>query len=147
MPNNSTSTACAPQVETSENNRQLVLRFLTHAFANQIEAALTLLTDDATWQVVGNPDRLKVAGLKQRSQIERLLKSVARMVPAGMQMTLRGTTTQGDRVAVEVEAEGLWSNGRLYRNSYHFLFELRDGSIMAVREYMDTLQVFDILRE
>jgi uncharacterized protein len=96
---------------------------------------------------LGRPNRLKVAGLKQRPQIERLLKGVARLVPDGMQMNLHGTTAEGNRVAVEVEAQGLWSNGRTYHNTYHFLFELRDGLITTIREYMDSLTVFDILQE
>ena len=133
--------------EQVQANTRLVVKFLEHAFANQVESALAMLTDDATWWVSGNPERLKVAGLKQRAQIERLLKSVARMVPAGMQVTMKGTTAEGDRVAVEAAAEGVWINGRIYRNNYHFLFELRDGAIMEVREYMDTLQVLDILQD
>ena len=50
--------------ETVAANTQLVLKFLEHAFANQVESVLAMLTADATWWVSGNPERLKVAGLK-----------------------------------------------------------------------------------
>jgi ketosteroid isomerase-like protein len=68
------------------------------------------------------------------------------MMPAGMLATFKGITAEGDRVAVEVEADGTTASGKNYHNSYHFLFQLRDGEIVAVREYMDTLHLFDVLQ-
>jgi len=46
-------------------------------------------------------------------------------------------------VAVEAESYAELHNGRLYRNSYHFLFELEDGKIKLIREYLDTQHVID----
>jgi ketosteroid isomerase-like protein len=53
-------------------------------------------------------------------------------------MTVKGMVAEGDRVAVEAESHGELANGRVYRQSYHFLFEFRGGRISAVREYLDT---------
>ena len=36
-------------------------------------------------------------------------------------------------------------NGTLYHNRYHFLFEVRDGRIRSVKEYLDTLHVMNAL--
>ena len=44
----------------------------------------------------------------------------------------------GSKVALEVESRGELTNGRIYDQRYHFLIELRDGKICAVREYLDT---------
>ena len=55
-------------------------------------------------------------------------------------------TAEGDRVAVEAKskAENV-KNGKSYRNQYHFLFELKNGKIQAVREYLDTMHANDVL--
>ena len=37
-------------------------------------------------------------------------------------------------------------NGRTYNNEYHFLIEIRDGKIAAVREYLDTMHTADVLK-
>ncbi|MDB5971502.1 MAG: ketosteroid isomerase-like protein [Hydrocarboniphaga sp.] len=128
-----------------ETNKALALEFLELAFANRVDDALSRLSPVATWWVLGEPDRLKVAGTKTRSQIERLLKGLERMVPGGMQMVVTGITAEGERVAVEIEAEGACANGQTYHNHYHILLKIRDGLIVSVREYMDTLHLSDVL--
>jgi uncharacterized protein len=36
-------------------------------------------------------------------------------------------------------------NGKTYQNKYHFLFQVRDGKIQAVKEYLDTTHANDVL--
>jgi len=44
-----------------------------------------------------------------------------------------------------VESYAEISNGKLYNNRYHFLIEIRDGKIQAVREYLDTMHANEVL--
>jgi ketosteroid isomerase-like protein len=60
---------------------------------------------------------------------------------SGLALTVKGAVAEGDKVALEVESEGELTNGNVYRQQYHFLLELRDGKISAVREYLDTQHV------
>jgi ketosteroid isomerase-like protein len=90
---------------------------------------------------------LKVAGTKSRLQIDRLLQGLSKFVPQPMQMTIVGTTAEANRVAVETECLGTWRNGVTYHNRYHFLFEIRDGLVSKIREYMDTKHLFDVLAQ
>ena len=62
--------------------------------------------------------------------------------------TLR--TNYGDRVCeryvAEVQGDFITLksrrvSGEPYRNHYHFVFRIRDGGIVAVKEYVDTLYV------
>ena len=39
---------------------------------------------------------------------------------------------------METESYSKLTNGRVYDNRYHFLFEVRDGQIKRIREYLDT---------
>ena len=60
-------------------------------------------------------------------------------------MTPKGLTAEGDRVAVEAESYGEMATGKIYNNLYHFLLEVRDGKIHAVREYLDTMHAKEVL--
>ena len=106
-----------------------------------MDEAISLLTEDATWWVIGDPQRLKVAGQKTSEQTVRMLKNMHKALPQGMAYQIIGITAEHDRVAVEVEAEGAWKDGRPYRNTYHFLFCVRDNKVATIREYMDTMQI------
>ena len=44
-------------------------------------------------------------------------------------LTPKALTAEGDRVAAETESYAELSNGRVYNNHYHFVFELSDGRI------------------
>ena len=35
------------------------------------------------------------------------------------------------------------NNGKVYNNLYHFVFEIEDGTIKSIKEYMDTQHVQD----
>ncbi|AFT99594.1 nuclear transport factor 2 family protein [Nocardia brasiliensis] len=53
-------------------------------------------------------------------------------------IVFRGFYADGDRVTVEETMTATLANGNAYENDYCFVFELRDGLIHRVREYMDT---------
>ena len=129
---------------TLQENKQLARVFLEHAYANRMEAALALLTQDASWWVLGDPAQLRVAGERDVAGIERLLRGIARAVPGGMRPLFHAITAEEDRVAVEAEAHADFANGKPFHNRYHFLIRVREGAICEVREYMDTLHAYQI---
>lgn len=53
-------------------------------------------------------------------------------------VTFRGFHAVGERVVVEETMTATLAGGGHYANDYCFVFELRDGLIHRVREYMDT---------
>jgi ketosteroid isomerase-like protein len=134
-------------VTALDANKALVIRFLEYAAAYRAEECLALMSADATWWVIGNPSRLRVSGTKDRAQIARLLAGLAKLIPQPMDLSILGITAEGSRVAVEAESSGIWRNGSEYHNRYHFLFEVVKGLIVSLREYMDTLCVFDIVEQ
>jgi ketosteroid isomerase-like protein len=124
-----------------EVNKEVALRFLDCAFGMRMDQAVSMLTDDATWWVLGDPEKIRVAGHKDRAKTIRMMTNMHKVLPDGMSHQIIGVTAELDRVAVEVEAHGNWNDGSPYRNTYHFLIRVRDGRIAAIREYMDTMQV------
>ncbi len=53
---------------------------------------------------------------------------------------------EGNQVAVEVESYGEHANGKTYNNKYHFLITIESGKITEVKEYMDTLHLYQLIQ-
>lgn len=123
-----------------ESNKAIVLDFLKRLESGDIDHALALLSEDATWWVAGKPDLFPLAGTMSKEKLRGLLNSLVTPMPEGLRMTPLGITAEGSRVAVEVESYGHnAANGRLYNNLYHFLFIVEDNLIRAVKEYLDPM--------
>ena len=128
-----------------EANKQVVLSFFEHFSAGKVDAALALMADTATWWVAGNPDKFALAGTKTKAQFAQLVQGIGVAMPKGLRVTPTGITAEGERVAVEAESYGETARGKIYNNRYHFLVEVRDGKIQAVREYLDTMHAKEVL--
>jgi len=57
---------------------------------------------------------------------------------ANVQIDFRGVHADGNVVVIEKRMTATLTNGRPYAMDYLFVFELRDGRVERVREYMDT---------
>ena len=130
---------------SAETNKKVVLSFFENFSAGKAEAALGLMADNATWTVMGKPEKFALAGTKTKAQFTELLKGIGAAMPKGLKLTPKGITAEGDRVAVEAESYGQHANGKVYNNQYHFLIEVRNDKIQAVREYLDTLHANEVL--
>ena len=128
-----------------EDNKKVVLDFFENMSASRVAEALALLDDNATVTVMARPESLAFAGTKTKAEFAALQQAVAQRWPKGRQITPKGLTAEDDRVAVEAESYGELTDGKVYNNLYHFLFEVRDGKIQAVREYCDTLHAKEML--
>ncbi len=129
---------------TPEQNKQVACEFFERFNASDIQGALALMTDDATWLIPGKRDRMRTAGGYSKERIARLFHAMLEQLKDGLRMTVKSAIAEGNRVAVEVESQGDLKNGRQYRQQYHFAIELRDGRICAVREYLDTQHAYDV---
>lgn len=130
---------------SAEANKNLVLNFFENFSAGNVDAALALMADTATWWVAGKPDKFALAGTKTKAQFAKLVQGIGAAMPKGLRVTPQGLTAEGDRVAAEAESYGEMATGKIYNNLYHFLFEVRDGKIQAVREYLDTMHAQEVL--
>ena len=130
---------------SAEANKNVVLSFFENFSAGKVDAALALMADTATWWVAGKPDKFVLAGTKTKTQFAEIVKEIVTAMPKGLRVTPKGLTAEGDRVAAEAESYGETATGKIYNNLYHFLFEVRDGKIQAVREYLDTMHAKEVL--
>ena len=128
----------------SGSNRDIALSFLQKCFEGSMDAALAMMAEDATWWVLGNPEKVKLSGTRDMPRIRRYLKNVRLGFPDGLRVEFTGVTAEGDRVALEAVSSARMGDGRPYENHYHFLVQVRDGRVVQVREYLDTQSVYEL---
>jgi hypothetical protein len=126
-------------------NKKVVLGFIEALSSGNMEAAKAALADDATWWIPGS---LPVSGTHrgQKAIFEDFFgQAQALFEPNSVSIQVRNAIGEGDCVAVEWIARGKSAKGRNYENYYHVMFEVRDGKIQVIREYVDTLYAKEVL--
>lgn len=118
-------------------NKKLVAEFMEVFSTGNVEAILGYLTPDATWWVAGTIDG--ISGTKTKEEFRQMLSGLSANTESGaIALKPLAWTAEGNRVAVETESYSKMTNGRVYNNLYHFVFEVEDGAIRSVKEYLDT---------
>lgn len=110
-------------------NKQTVLAFLKSLSTGQPDARL--LCDDAHWWVPG-------MGTIDRAGFFAISDAFQSYAKDPVTMEISAVTAEEDRVAVEASGRTELKDGRIYANTYHFLFRLRDGKILEAREHNDS---------
>ncbi|MBM7061049.1 nuclear transport factor 2 family protein [Pseudomonas sp. UL073] len=118
---------------STDNNKALILNYMELVAAGDIDAALNLAADDATfWH--------PMAGTHNKEQLREQFKQLGTLM-SSFSSKVVSITAEADRVSVEVEAQAETTTGRQYKNQYHFMFVIRDGKISESREYVDSAPV------
>ena len=112
-----------------ERNKQTALAFLKSLSTGQPDASL--LCDDAHWWVPG-------MGTIDRAGFFAISDAFQTFAKKPVTMEISAVTAEEDRVAVEASGRAELKDGRIYANTYHFLFRLRDGKIFEAREHNDS---------
>ncbi len=128
-----------------EENKQVALTFFECLSSGDLEGALDLIDEDVTWWLAGKPDQFEIAGSKNKAQFTEMLRTIETGMPNGIRLTITGITAEDDRVAVEMNANGVSATGKKYENEYHDLLEIRGGKIVAGREYIDTAHAAEVI--
>jgi ketosteroid isomerase-like protein len=123
------------------DNKQAVLDFCGHFKKAAIHDLLNAMSDDATWWIIGNPHLFASAGAKSKADMKRIWGNLFGHMEDGLEMSVIGMIAEGDKVAAEIRSHADLTDGRVYENQYHMLFTHRQGKIVEVREYADTLLI------
>ncbi|WP_218278807.1 MULTISPECIES: nuclear transport factor 2 family protein [Pseudomonadaceae] len=125
-----------------ERNKEVVRHFLCVFSTGNVAGILECLDDDCIWWVSGNVPG--ISGSYDKQQMGELLSGVVNAYKQGaLPITPGGMTAEGKRVAVEAESCSELNNGRVFRNTYHFLFEVDGKRITGIKEYSDTLHLYE----
>jgi uncharacterized protein len=125
------------------NNKEIVNHFFEGVTVGDIDGAFALVDDNVNWWI---PGTLPFSGNKTKEQYMQVVNAIKKGFPTGFQLTVLSSIAEGSKVAAEVESSGNHINGKAYNNKYHFLFEIANGKIISVKEYMDTLHLYQLMQ-
>jgi ketosteroid isomerase-like protein len=97
--------------------------------------ACSLFADDMIWH---GPESIPGGGPKTKAEFLEFLSQVMTLFVAQPQYEILTTTSDPERICIEVRGRGELKNGNHYDNKYCFVFGIREGKISSVREYLDT---------
>lgn len=125
-----------------EQNKQIVRDFFEALSNADVDGIVNAYADDGSCWTAGS---FPFSGRFNKAQIAEGTKGILGLFPDKLKFTIKAMTAEGDRVAVEAESHGRHMSGRLYHNEYHFLFIIRGGKIVELKEYLDTMHANDVL--
>ena len=136
-------------VAAKNANEKAVLDFFETLSTGDLDALVPHLHEDASWEpmVKDIPGAAHYAG--RDKIISEFLAPIRGAFRAGDPKSIVDVlASDGDRVMAETHASGQRADGKPYNNRYCWSFELRDGKVLNIREYMDSLYVakfFDMI--
>jgi ketosteroid isomerase-like protein len=132
--------------DPGNDNERLVLRFFDVLSAGDLEAVRELLHEEATWK----PQIRDVPGAGmhrgKKGIVDDFLRPIRGMFRPGDPKVIVDTiASKGSFVIAEARGIGKIADGRDYSNLYAWAFDLKEGKIYAIREYMDSHYVINLL--
>ncbi|MDX1873270.1 nuclear transport factor 2 family protein [Mycolicibacterium sp. 120266] len=122
--------------------------FFADLSTGDVAAALARTTLDFTWTVAGVPGQgFALAGTYDRERFAAMLSRVAAALPDGPHVEITSVTPTAERIVVETHTTGRSARGLDYDNRIAYVFDLRDGRICSVREYLDTIHAAEIFTQ
>ena len=127
------------------DSKRAVMKFFDGINAGDMEAAAGAFAEDATFWVPGS---FPFSGtLRGRAEIleKNLLPSLKLSVPGTLKVEVTSLIAEGELVAAEWVTRRKTTRGRDYVNHFLGLFQIRNGKIQSLREYLDTQYAKDVL--
>ena len=115
-----------------------IVRDFGAAITNRDFARLAeLLDDDAVYEIAGI--EMEGAGVFSKETLLARMPAVLTLFEEGSpRLTITHTFRDGDWIITEATGAGRFANGSTYDNRYVIIYEIVDGRVRTVREYMDT---------
>jgi len=131
------------EMNEQKQNKEIVVKFFEFISDGKTADAFELVDGNVNWWI---PGELPFSGNKTKQEYLQVVSAIKNGFPTGFKLIVTSSISEGNKVASEVESFGVHKNGKNYNNKYHFLFEIKDGKIVSVKEYMDTLHLFQLLQ-
>jgi uncharacterized protein (TIGR02246 family) len=123
---------------TLTDTTQVIERYVAALAAGDEPTIRDSFADDATWWLGGD---LPISGTwhgREAIMDEFLATAMAHYEPGSVTLEVTGMFAAGDKVTLEWTSRVRTAAGEPYENFCIGVFTVRDGRIVAVREYMDT---------
>ncbi|MBD2095094.1 nuclear transport factor 2 family protein [Trichocoleus sp. FACHB-591] len=97
-----------------------------------------LLAVDATWTITGKSLAAKEYASRDEF-LDTVIKPFNARLTKPLSPTIRSLYTEGDTVIVLFDGEATAVDGKPYRNTYAWFMEMRDGKIVNVTAFFDSI--------
>jgi ketosteroid isomerase-like protein len=129
-------------VHARNANEQLVIDFFSALSTGDLDLVARYMCEDLSWttMITGVPGAGRHDG--RDNVLYNFLAPVRGVFRDGdPKVVVDALVSSDDRVMAETRGLGQRSDGHPYNNLYAWAFEIRDGKIQHIREYMDSLYV------
>jgi hypothetical protein len=129
-------------------NRALITRWYEALAAGDFEAIFEMHHDDVVYNMVGNtPVSGRIHGKEACCNGMIAEKLLEKLVPGEFRFSKTWTivAAEGDRVVGLMQGGGPTLNGGNYDQTYCEIFTIRDGKIIEMRNFFDTVLVEECL--
>ena len=124
----------------SETNKAIVQQWFDLVAAGDAKAAFDLFDESISYTLRGTtPVSGTYVGMK--SLVDDFFVPWRKQIDGEIVLTVNRLIGEGDQVVALARGEAKTVFGLPYDNDYVFVFEVRDGKIRAVDEYLDTALV------
>ena len=133
-------------VKAENASEEFVVRFLEVLSTGDLEKLRPMVHEEATWEPMGKS--IPGAGLHvgRKGIIDEFLGPVRGLFePGEPKVEILNMISKGPQVAAETQGRGTLKNGKAYDNRYVWIFELKDGMLYRLREYMDTAYILSVV--
>lgn len=135
----------AGAADTAQQNRAIVDAAFARWAAGGSGFFDEVLHPDAVWTIKGSgPSAGVYRG--RRDLVERAVRPFAARMRVQVRPVGRRLWAEGDTVVAQWEGEGVAGDGQPYRNSYVWIFRMRDGRAAEAAAYLDLPAYDDVLR-
>ena len=125
-----------------EENKQLVRDWVEALAAGDGDRVCGMYAEKLAYYVVGD---WPLGGHFDRQYMENNCGDIFTVFPKGLDFKAERIVAEGDWVCLEMRSEGEHLSGRNYSNHYSYWFEIKDGKIVQLKEWLDTIKANDVL--
>ncbi|NUU23632.1 MAG: SnoaL-like domain-containing protein [Streptomycetaceae bacterium] len=130
----------------STDPKTVVRRYVEAVRDGDMPVVVDSFATDATWDYPGDIPALSRVWQGRDAILNDFLGGAgARFVPGSTVIALTHLFGEGDQVLAEWTSDAVTVEGAEYHNKCAGIFTVRDGRIVSVREYADTLHTSRVL--
>lgn len=126
----------------SEANKAVAQKFITALGKGDAAVLGELMSPDIEAIATGT---CLLSGTRKYADVTAAAGMLGQITQNGIAVKFISVTAEDDRVAVEWDGSSMLVTGQPYNNQYLMLFQIRDGKIVRLKEYFDSLLVENAL--
>ena len=122
---------------SAAQNKELLQKIFAGLAEGDAGLFVESMADDFSWTITGTTALSRTFQGKM-AVLTELLGGLQRVIEGRISVAAKRITAEDNVVVVEAQGNNLTKKGGRYDNRYCFVFELQDGRLHSVIEYLDT---------